>query len=227
VNDDDTSRSPSAEELAASLAEQVHQIIRTAERAAVQLRADAEVDAQDHASQIRLAAEEDAARLLRRAEDEARDYLDDARRRVDAFAQGRARRMAAAADRLLVHVEALAARTERAARLKHGIDAVIDALAAAAEAVAAEAQRGPIELPGPGDPGAVVTRLTTRPHAVPDPEPQGAPAPHVTAAPEPRPPADDAREHVRRIASALPRRPKPAGAPKRTPPPTPPGDDAA
>jgi hypothetical protein len=217
--DDDFSRTASAEELAASVAERVREVMAAAERAAAQMRASAQADVEERARQIRLAAEQDAERLLRSAERVAQDHLDEAIRRVDAFAAGRARRISAVADRLLAHAEALADRAERAGRLERGVEEVVEALAAAAEAVAAEARRPPIPLPGVLQHRAEVTRLTTRPHAVPDPDPEPAAG-------------DDAGEHVRQIASALPRRP---GAPRRiVPPPVepPPGrfeppDDAA
>jgi hypothetical protein len=214
ADDDDPSRIPSAEELAVSLTNRVREVLD--------------------------AAEQDAERLLRRAEGAATDYLDEARRRVDAFAAGRARRISEAADRLLAHAEALADRAERAERLERGIEEVVDALAAAAEAIAAEAARDAITLPQAGRHTAEVTRLTTRPHAVPDPEPEPplTPAPPAVAAapdpPEESEPEDEARAHVREVASALPRRP---GVPPRAvpvvvppplgPPPPDPPDDAA
>ena len=211
---DDPPRTTSAEELAASLTRRVHETLAAAEEAAAQIRAAADAECEARAREVREAAEQDAERLLRRAEREAAEYLEDARRRVDAFAAGRARRISDTADRLLAHAEALADRTERAGRLDHGIEEVVDALAAAAEAIAAEAGRPPIRLPGALEGTAPVTRLTTRPHAVPDPEPE------TGASPE-----DAAREHVREIASALPRRPG-AGGPRRlvtpVPPPEPP-----
>jgi hypothetical protein len=89
------------------------------------------------------------------------------------------------------------------------------------------------------DASAPVTRLTTRPHAVPDPEPEADPERTMEAVPEPPPPAtpaDEAREHVLEIASALPRRPgsggprrvvEPVPPPERPEPPEPPPDDAA
>jgi hypothetical protein len=214
VADDDFSRSPAADELAATLTERVRAIVAAAEAAAAQLRAQADADAEERARQVRLAAEQDAERLLRRAEREAAQYLEGAIRRVDAFAAGRARRISAVADQLIAHTQALTDRAGRATRLEHGIDAVVEALAAAAEAVAAEARRAPVQLPGARPPAAEVTRLTTRPHAVPDPEP-GEPSP-----------ADDAREHVREIASALPRRPgvQRRSVPAPPPPPGPPRD---
>jgi hypothetical protein len=215
TRDDDPSRTASAEELAASLATRVRQVLAAAEESAAAIRARAGEDAEERAREIRHAAEQDAERLLRRVEREAADYLEDARRRVDAFAAGRARRISAIADRLLAHADALAARAERAdraGRLHRGIDEVVDALAAAAEAVAAEARRDAIALPRAGEPTADVTRLTTRPHAVPDLAPGRPP---VAAAPDPPAEEDDARAHVREIANTLPRRP---GVPKRPPP---------
>jgi hypothetical protein len=217
-DDDDTSPASSAEELAVSLSERVRQTMAAAEAAAARVRADAAAEAERRAAQIREAAEQDAERLLRRAEREARDYLDDAERRIEAFAQERAQRIGATADRLLAEAETLAGGTERARHLRSALEDVVAALAAAAEAVLAEAAHGRFELPALRDAGAVVTRLTTRPHAVPDPEP-----PEPDPPPPPAPPADDAREHVRQIASALPRRP---GARPRPPQP-PAGDDAA
>jgi hypothetical protein len=217
VADDDFSHSPSLEALAASLTERVRAIMAAAERSAGELRARADADAEERARDVRRAAEQDAERLLRRAEREAAQYLEGAIRRVDAFAAGRARRISTVADQLIAHTEPLAERAARAGRLTHGIDAVVDALAAAAEAVAAEAQRPPIELPSARPPTAAVTRLTTRPHAVPDPDLPG----------------DDAPDHVREIAGALPRRPR---TPRRTVPAPvqpprapfdPPPDDAA
>jgi hypothetical protein len=206
VADDDPSRTPSAEELAAALAERVRAVMAAAERAAAELRAGAHADSAERATQVRRAAEQEASQVLRRAEREAQEYLDGAIRRVDAFAAGRARRISAAADRLIAHAEALAGRAERAGRLRHGIEEVVAALAAAAEAVAAEAARAPIDLPSAEEPTAEVTRLTTRPHAVPDPEPEHDPS--GGAGPAQPTPADDAGERVRQIASALPRRPR-------------------
>jgi hypothetical protein len=238
ADDDDPSRIPSAEELAVSLTNRVREVLDAAERDAAAIRARADEDAEERALQVRFAAEQDAERLLRRAERAGADYLDEACRRVDAFAAGRARRISEAADRLLAHAEALADRAGRAERLERGIEEVVDALAAAAEAIAAEAARDAITLPPAGDHTAEVTRLTTRPHAVPDPEPEPRPAPvppAVVAAPDPpeeSEPEDEARAHVREIASALPRRPGappravPVVVPKPPPPPDPP-DDAA
>jgi hypothetical protein len=220
ADDDDPSRTPSAEELAASLASRVRQVLAAAEADAAALRARAGEDAQERALQVRFAAEQDAERLLRRAERAAADYLEEARRRIDAFATGRARRMSATADRLLAHAEALADRAERAERLERGIQDVVEALATAAEAIAAEAARDAIALPQAREHTAEVTRLTTRPHAVPDPEPELPTPPAVAAAPDPPAedggPEDEARAHVREIASALPRRP---GRPPRAVPP--------
>jgi len=234
ADDDDPSRIPSAEELAASLTQRVRMVLAAAEHDAAAIRAGAEAEAEERVRVRLLAAEQDAERLVRQAERVAADHLEDARRRVDAFAAGRARRISAAADRLLAHTEALADRAERAERLQRGVESVVEALAAAAEAIAAEAARDAIALPRAGDRGAEVTRLTTRPHAVPDPEPEPPtqpPPPAVAAAPDP--PAehddeDDARAHVREIASILPRRP--GRPPRAVPPPVapePPPDDVA
>ncbi|HEY6761292.1 MAG TPA: hypothetical protein VI318_17470 [Baekduia sp.] len=206
--DDDAPPDPSADELAASLTSRVRDLLADAERSASHIRMDADAEAQERSLEIRYAAERDAERLLRRAEREAADYLEEARRRIDAFAAGRARRISAAADRLLAHAEALADRAQRAGRLHRGIEEVVDALAAAAEAVAAEASRDPIRLPPAGERSAHVTRLTTRPHAAPDPEP-------LRPVPDPPSDEDEALVHVRESANMLPRRP---GAPRPTPP---------
>lgn len=237
ADDDDPSRIPSAEELAVSLTNRVREVLDAAEQDAAAIRARAGEGAEERALQVRVAAEQDAERLLRTAERAAADYLDEARRRVDAFAAGRARRISEAADRLLAHAEALADRAGRAERLERGIEEVVDALAAAAEAIAAEAARDAITLPAASERTAEVRRLTTRPHAVPDPEPEPPekPAPPAVAAapdpPEESEPEDEARAHVREVANALPRRP---GAPPRAvpivvpkPPPVEPPDDVA
>jgi hypothetical protein len=207
VADDPPDTPSSADAVAADLIRRLRATLAAAEQTAADIRATADAEGEARARTVRAAAEQDAERMLRRAEREAAAYLDEQRRRVDAFAAGRARRISAIADRLIAHAEALDDRTQRAGRLRQGIDELVAALAAAAEAIAAEAQRAPIRLPSAREGSAEVTRLTTRPHAVPDPEPprEGAPA-------------DDAREHVREIASALPRRP---GTPPPDPPPAP------
>jgi hypothetical protein len=136
------------------------------------------------------AAEHDAQAIRDAARRDADAYLQDARRRVDAFATGRARRISETADRLLAHAEALAARAtraEQAGRLRENIDTLLDALAAAAEAIAAEAQRDPITLPTP-----------------PEHEPASQPEPELRAVPHPD---DEAAALVRAAAASLPRRP--------------------
>jgi hypothetical protein len=92
---------------------------------------------------------------------------------------------------------------------------------------AAEAARDPIDLPGARERRAEVTRLATRPHAVPDPPP-APPVPPVAAVPDPPDPDDAARARVREIADSLPRRPgtPPRRAPKAVPPDEPPDDVA-
>jgi hypothetical protein len=135
------------------------------------------------------AAERDAALIRDAAHRDADAYLQDARRRVDAFAAGRARRIAETADRLLAHAEALAARAaraEQAGRLRENIDALLDALAAAAEAIAAEAGRDPITLPTPPAPEPLAEPLRAVPH-----------------------PDDEAAALVRAAAALLPTRPEP------------------
>ena len=58
---------PSADELAASLADRVRQVLAAAEDSAREIRARADAEAQERALEIRYAAERDAERLLRRA----------------------------------------------------------------------------------------------------------------------------------------------------------------
>lgn len=89
-----------------------------------------------------LAAAEGVAREVhRRAEREAAAHLEARRAEIDAFARERLDRIAALSDRLLENTEVLADRAERAARLPGAIDELLDALAQAAEAIAAEARR--------------------------------------------------------------------------------------
>jgi hypothetical protein len=137
------------------------------------------------------AAERDAQAILAAAQRDADAYLQDARRRVDAFATGRARRISETADRLLAHAEALAARAaraEQAGRLRENIDALLDALSAAAEAIAAEARRDPIALPPapalravphPEDEAAaqISAAAALLPQTLKAPEPTKSPAP--------------------------------------------------
>ncbi|WP_027005313.1 hypothetical protein [Conexibacter woesei] len=142
------------------------------------------------------AAEHDAAAIRAAAQRDADAYLQDARRRVDAFATGRARRISETADRLLAHAEALAARAtraEQAGRLRQNIDTLLDALAAAAEAIAAEAHRDPITLPAPPEPEHEESELRAVPH-----------------------PDDEAAALVRAAAALLPGRPKPPEGPSPT-----------
>jgi hypothetical protein len=107
--------------------------------------------AQRAAADARAAAERDAERIREQAEAEAAAALEEARRRVDAFAEGRIRRIREAGDALIVAADELAQRTRQSARLQRGIEDVVGALAAAAEAIAAEAGRPIVRLPGTGD----------------------------------------------------------------------------
>jgi hypothetical protein len=125
-----------------------------------------------------LAAADGVAREVhRRAEREAAEHLETRRTEIDAFARERLDRIASLTDRLLDHAELLERRAEQATSLPGAIDRLVEALAAAADAIAAEAER---TLP-PRRP-----RPPLRPVGEPDPE---------------------AAEHVREAAALLPPRP--------------------
>ena len=146
---DDPSRSTSDDALAAAVVERARRVADAAQRAAADVRAE---------------AERDARRIRESADAEAAAALEEARRRVDAFAEGRIRRIREAGDSLIVAADELAQRTRQAGRLQRGIEDVVAALAAAAEAVAAEAGRPIVRLPGtgnrpPGDPSSEVRRV--------------------------------------------------------------------
>jgi hypothetical protein len=135
--------------LAAAVVERARRVADAARRAAAELRAE---------------AERDAERIRARADAEAAAALEQARRRVDAFAEGRIRRIREAGDALIAAADELARRTRQSSRLQHGIEDVMGALAAAAEAIAAEAGRPIVRLPGtgsrrPGDPSSEVRRV--------------------------------------------------------------------
>ncbi len=135
-----------------------------------------------------LAAAEGVAREVhRRAEEEAAAHLTARRAEIDDFARAQLDRIAELGDRLLAHAEALDEQAERATALPGAIDEVVDALAAAAEAIAAEARAS---LPPRG------RREPLRPAGAPDPS---------------------APQQVREAAALLPPRPPHAGGASATP----------
>jgi hypothetical protein len=202
-------RTPSADDIAASVAERVRRILAGAHEAA---------------AGIRRVAEEEATATRAEAEHEAAAYLEAARRRIDAFADGRIRRIRQASDDLLTGAEDLRSGLRRTDRLAAGIEDVVDALAAAAEAVAAEAGRTPIRLPRIE--GGGVAAMTPQPlPAQPPTAGVGAGAGRENAGTPPPPAPPDAPDaQVRDIASRLPPRP---GSRRPVPPPVVPPDDAA
>jgi hypothetical protein len=144
----DDARTPD-DALAAAVVERARRVAEAAQRAAADARAE---------------AQRDADRIRERAEADAAAALEEARRRVDAFAEGRIRRIREAGDALIAAADDLALRTRQSSRLQRGIEDVVEALAAAAEAIAAEAGRPIIRLPGtgvrpPGDVSGEVRRV--------------------------------------------------------------------
>ena len=87
-------------------------------------------------------------------------YADAARRRVDAFAEARIRRLRELSDRLIATAETVDRRFGEAAAIKEQLDDLVAALTAAAERAAQEAG-----APWPGDPAPPAA----------EPPPRGAP----------------------------------------------------
>jgi hypothetical protein len=89
-------------------------------------------------------------------ERELAEYAEAARRRVDAFADARIRRLRELSDRLIATAETVERRFGQAVDLKEQLDDLAAALGAAAERVAREAEREGSERPPPPTGGPTV-----------------------------------------------------------------------
>ena len=93
----------------------------------------------------------DPDRRRREADAEIAAYADAARRRVDAFAEARIRRLRELSDRLIATAETVDRRFGEASAIKEQLDDLVAALAAAAERASQEA-RAPWPDPPAGAP---------------------------------------------------------------------------
>ena len=125
--------------------------------------------AESAATAIRHEAEQQVQSKKRAAETERQRVLEDARAEAEALLQERIKRIAEISDALLEGAEKILMRLDSAAEVKRQLEAMVAALADAAEELAAESRRGG------GD-------SAPRVRAVPDPEPE-APATTEAAAP--------------------------------------------
>lgn len=122
---------------------QVREILSTAHTAAAENERQAQAQADETVAQARAEAD----RVRADAEAAALAYLEDARRRVDAFAQGRVQRISELTDTLLSRAEAIDARLADVEGLQQEVSDLVEALRAAAGAAAAEGSRPAIRLP--------------------------------------------------------------------------------
>lgn len=134
--------------LAASVNERISQIMSDAESAATSLQREVEEATARRAAEVRSQAEADAERIRRAAEARAGQYLDEQRRRVDAWAENRIRRMQELSDGLAARTEAILPHLAEAERTRQALEALTAAIGVAAQRAAAEADRPAIRLPG-------------------------------------------------------------------------------
>lgn len=95
------------------------------------------------------AVEREATRLREEARIEAAGYLDDARRRADDLVAERRRRISELSDELVAKSEAVIARLDDAAPVRHGFENLVRALGDAAERLAREAGGSDVEFGAP------------------------------------------------------------------------------
>lgn len=217
-DDPHTPQPVGGDDLAAAVNARVAAILEDARAQAEDLQAEVEAEAARRAVEVRLDAEEDAARIRAEAQEDAADYLDNARRRVDRFAQGRIQRLTDLADDLAARAGDLQLRLDQTLAVKDQLDALVETLRVAAQDAAAEASRPPVALPGltSDELGDVVAPrdeapATTQEPAPDAPAPVAVPAPAPVPRPAPRPPArplspeaEAVRARVRDAARALP-----------------------
>ena len=94
---------------------------------------------------------------------EAEEYADATRRRADAFAEARIRRIRELTDRLLATAETVDRRFGEALAIKEQLDDLITALGAAAERAARELSEELPEQPPPTRPGVHVQDVRETP----------------------------------------------------------------
>ncbi len=124
----------------------VQQIIAEAERSAMDLRAEVETEVFAMGRDIRARAEADAELIRAHAEEEAERQLDQAQRRIEAFASTRIERISTLTDELMARAEAIATKVAEADQLRLELEEMVHALRLAAQAANAEVARPPIRL---------------------------------------------------------------------------------
>lgn len=125
----------------------VREILAVAEAAARDLQREVEEASVIRGTELRAAAERDAQAIRLAAQRQAADYLEDCRRRSEAFAVGRITRLQDLSDGLLARAEAIRGRLPEAEELHENLQDLVAALASAARAAATEAARPAIDLP--------------------------------------------------------------------------------
>lgn len=173
---DDTDLSPE-ESISDEISERVRSVIAAAESAATAIRHEAEQQVQSK---------------RRAAEAERQRYLEDAKAEAEALLGERMKRISELSDSLIEGAEAILMRIEGAQEVKRQLEAMVHALADAAEELAHESERGR-ETVRPR-PVAVDDDPEPRVRAVPDPkvvEPVPDAEPEVTEAEAPVAAADE------------------------------------
>ena len=165
--DDDTNLSPE-ESISDEISERVRSVLAAAESAATAIRHEAEQQVQSK---------------RRAAEAERQRYLEDAKAEAEALLEERMKRISELSDSLIEGAEAILMRIEGAQEVKRQLEAMVHALADAAEELANESERSrPTARPRPV---AVDDEPEPRMRAVPDPrvvEPMAEAEPEVTEA---------------------------------------------
>lgn len=123
---DDTNLSPE-ESISDEISERVRSVLAAAESAATAIRHEAE-------QQVQI--------KRRAAEAERQRYLEDAKAEAEALLEERMKRISELSDSLIVGAEAILMRIEGAQDVKRQLEAMVHALADAAEELAAESERG-------------------------------------------------------------------------------------
>ena len=132
--------------LAVDVAEHVHQIVASAERAAAEIHRAAEEAARRQSDDARAAAAADADRMRHDAEVMVQRWLSESRSRIDALTRDRIARIDELTGDLIAQCEAIRDRFEAATTIKAQVEEVLVALGSAAAQLAREAD-GDADVP--------------------------------------------------------------------------------
>ena len=177
MSDDDDTPISAEESISDEISERVRSVLAAAESAGTAIRHEAEQQVQSK---------------RRAAEAERQRYLEDAKAEAEALLEERMKRISQLSDSLIEGAEAILMRIEGAQEVKRQLEAMVHALADAAEELAHESERSR-ETPRPR-PVAVEDDPEPRVRAVPDPavvEAVPDAEPEVTEADAPAASADD------------------------------------